>query len=171
MREELSMIHFSNWFIPVLMKSHPDGICLHGFHYSDLNKPSHCYGTLQSPWNRQKHRAWCSRLSPQADQSSSKRCLVKTSTFNQLCTPNFDKSMMKTWKKCDKTHSLPFLLTTRKQRSCLWEPRQTCQMCQGCSGWCGHCIQPGTALHWHPAPPGPGSTNSSQGNGTQSWDS
>lgn len=105
------------------MKSRPDGICLCGFHYSDLNKPSHCYGTLQSPWNTQKPRAWCSRLSPQAAipaQISSKRCLVKTSAFNQLRTRNFDKSMRRTCKR-DKTHSLHFPLASRG--SCQWEAK------------------------------------------------
>lgn len=73
-----------------------------------------------------KNRAWCSRLSPQAaipTQISSKRCLLKISTLNQLRTLNFGKSVMKTWKKCDKTRPLHFFLTIANGGSCQWEAK------------------------------------------------
>lgn len=129
------------------MKSRPDGICLHGFHYSDLNKPSHCYGTLQGPWNRQKLRAWCSRLSPQAAtpaQISRKSCLVKTPTFNQLRTLNFDNDdeSLQGWPNPFFTF---FPNHCQAEAAVMERPRQSCQ---SCSGWGGH-LHParGTAPH------------------------
>lgn len=172
-------IHLFNWFIPALMKSCPDGICLHGFHYSDLNKLSHCYGTLQSPRNRQKLRAWCSRLSPQAaipTQISSKRCLLKISTLNQLRTLNFGKSVMKTWKKCDKTRPLHFFLTIANGGSCHWEAKaDLSDPVSAALAEVGTCTLPGAQRRTRiciTAPPRSGSTSTFPGlwvNITQMW--
>lgn len=159
MTEELSMndtIHLFNWFIPVpvLMKSRPDGICLHGFHYSDLNKPSHCYGTLQSPWSRQKLRAWCSRLSPpgshslsdQQQKMSGQNFNFQPATYTKL-RQTHDENLEEVWQNPFFTF---FPNHFQAEAAVIERPRQICQICQCCSGWCGH-LHParGTALLPH----------------------
>lgn len=64
------------------MKSCPDGICLHGFHYSDLNKLSHCYGTLQSPWNRQKQSLMLKAQPPGSHSHSDQQQKMSAQNFN-----------------------------------------------------------------------------------------